>query len=217
MPRKEKKYHFIYKTTNLLNGKYYIGMHSTNNLDDGYLGSGRRLRYSINKYGEENHEREILEFCDSRDQLKKREAEIVNLNEIAKVECMNLIFGGGGGWTLKQQQLNAIKSNKKQKWLMENDPIWAKRTKLNRQIAGRENWKTAHKEGKIKYDTFSGKSHTEETKRKISESCKGQGIGNKNSQYGTCWITNGIENKKIKKDELVAYISNGWNKGRKIK
>ena len=49
MARKEKKYHFIYKTTNLLSGKYYIGMHSTDNLDDGYLGSGYRLRLAIKK------------------------------------------------------------------------------------------------------------------------------------------------------------------------
>lgn len=41
--------------------------------------------------------------------------------------------------------------------------------------------------------------------------------GEKNSQYGTCWITNGEINKKIKKKELVKYISNGWRKGRKIK
>ena len=90
MTRKQKKYHFIYKTTNLLSGRYYIGMHSTNDLEDGYLGSGRRLRYSINKYGVENHKREILEFCDNRSELKSREVEIVNLNEIAKIDCMNL-------------------------------------------------------------------------------------------------------------------------------
>ena len=41
--------------------------------------------------------------------------------------------------------------------------------------------------------------------------------GEKNSQYGTCWITNGEIKKKIKKEELVKYISNGWRKGRKIK
>lgn len=94
MPRKQKKYHFIYKTTNLINGKYYYGLHSTNNLDDGYLGSGRRLRYSINKYGKNNHKREILEFCNSRKELVDREKEIITLNEIAKKDCLNLIVGG---------------------------------------------------------------------------------------------------------------------------
>jgi hypothetical protein len=48
---KSKKFHFIYKTTNLLNNKFYIGMHSTSNLKDGYLGSGTHLRYAIRKYG----------------------------------------------------------------------------------------------------------------------------------------------------------------------
>ena len=48
------KYHFLYKTTNLINGKYYYGMHSTYKLNDGYLGSGKILRYSIRKYGKEN-------------------------------------------------------------------------------------------------------------------------------------------------------------------
>lgn len=71
-------------------------MHSADDLDDGYLGSGRRLRYSLNKYGKENHSREILEFCKTREELKSREEEIVNLNEIAKKECMNLKVGGEG-------------------------------------------------------------------------------------------------------------------------
>ena len=97
MPRKEKKYHFIYKTTNLLSGKYYIGMHSTDNMEDGYLGSGNRIKRSIKKYGTENFNREILEFVDTRELLAEREAEVVNLEEIAKEDCINLRVGGHGG------------------------------------------------------------------------------------------------------------------------
>ena len=84
MARKEKKYHFIYKTTNILSGRYYIGMHSTDDLEDGYLGSGNRLRLAIRKHGKESFKREILEFCKTREDLKKREIEVVNLDEISK-------------------------------------------------------------------------------------------------------------------------------------
>ena len=75
-----------------------------------------------------------------------------------------------------------------------------------------DNIKKSHKEGKIKYNTFTGKNHKEETKQKIGlkNSIKQKGI--KNSQYGTMWITNGIENKKIKKETV---IPEGWYKGRK--
>ena len=97
MGRKQKKYHYIYKTTNLINGKYYIETHSTNNLEDGYLGSGKRLWYSINYHGKDNHTKEVLEFCENREQLKKREEEIVNEQLLTEDLCMNLMVGGQGG------------------------------------------------------------------------------------------------------------------------
>jgi hypothetical protein len=75
---KDKKYHFIYKTTNLINSKFYIGMHSTSNLNDGYIGSGKRLKASIKKYGVDNFKFEILEYCNSRQLLAEREKYIVN-------------------------------------------------------------------------------------------------------------------------------------------
>ena len=56
--------YFNYVTTNTINGKQYVGMHKTKNIDDGYLGSGKLLKYSIKKYGKENFIRDIICFCD---------------------------------------------------------------------------------------------------------------------------------------------------------
>ena len=98
MPRKQKKYHYIYKTTCMITGKFYVGMHSTDNLDDGYLGSGKILGYSRKKYGDENHVREILEYLPSRGDLKVREKELVNEELLADPLNINLKYGGDGGW-----------------------------------------------------------------------------------------------------------------------
>tara|TARA_R110000803_G_scaffold20502_4_gene52693 strand:- start:91 stop:747 length:657 start_codon:yes stop_codon:yes gene_type:complete len=216
MARKEKKYHFIYKTTNLLNGKYYIGVHSTNNLEDGYLGSGKRLRYSINKYGKNNHKREIIEFVDNRKELFLREEEIVNLNEVAKINCLNLRVGGSGGFVNEKHKEKFIESLKKSqpkasalgnervKWLAENDLEWLTKWKL-------ETSKGLKSNPVIKKGTFKGKKHSDETKKKMSESSKGKGVGKANSQYGTFWVSNGVKNKKIKKD---TEIPKSWFKGR---
>lgn len=93
----DRTYHFIYKTTCTSTGKFYVGMHSTDDIDDGYIGSGKLLWHSINKHGRDAHFSEILEFCDTRELLRKREAEIVNLELLALDECLNLKLGGEGG------------------------------------------------------------------------------------------------------------------------
>ncbi len=208
----KRKYHFIYKTTCSLTGKYYIGMHSTDNLDDGYLGSGKRLRYSIRKYGEENHIREILEHCSSREELASREAEIVNLNEIAKEKCMNIKEGGSGGWTVEQQKENAKKSIVKQAWLSKNDNEWKLKKSKKISIGNKKAYESGKKIPSM--PDWTGKTHKEETKRKIGKTNSLKQSGDGNSQHGTMWITNGKENKKIRKEEK---IPEGWSKGRKIK
>lgn len=210
MARKEKKFHYIYKTTNILSGKYYIGMHSTDNLEDGYMGSGDRLRSAIRKHGKENFNREILEFFDTRKELSDREEEVVNLDEISKIECMNMRVGGCGGYSKKANDAYLHK--------LHNDEEFRE----NLSVKARENNLRLIEEGKLKtwtkgdnYDR-SGLEHTNETKNKMSESKKGQGIGKSNSQYGTCWITRDGENKKINKEFIDDYINDGWIRGRKV-
>ena len=210
---KLKKYHFIYKTTNLLNGKFYVGMHSTNKLNDGYLGSGKRLRYSIKKYGKENFKLEILEFFDSRELLVEREKQLVNEDLLKDTNCMNLRLGGEGGFIPPDIQLKgSINGNKKHNILLKTDINYRNSycNKMSNTI--KYNYYTGRCENFIKKRyNWLGKTHTEETKQKMSEAKKGKSTGNANSQFGTRWITNGTENKKIKKEEIVP---TGWKAGR---
>jgi hypothetical protein len=214
MARKPHKWHYIYKTTCNVTGRYYIGMHSTSNLEDGYMGSGKRLRRSLDKYGIENHTKEILEFLNNRESLAKRESEIVNEQSIDDPLCMNLKPGGFGGLGSKipEESLLSIRQGAS-KFLSEKwkDPEY--RLNMNKILS--KNIKDQHRLGKresIQYD-WKGKKHKEETKYKMSIKAK-ERINDKNSQFGTCWITDGTQNMKIKKSDL---IPEGWNLGRKMK
>lgn len=90
-------YYFIYKTTNIKNGKYYYGAHSTKNVNDSYLGSGVALKRAIKKYGKENFHREIIEFCDTEEEMYLKEEQVV-FEHYKKEECYNMNVGGKGGW-----------------------------------------------------------------------------------------------------------------------
>lgn len=209
MARKKPHIHYIYKTTCNVTKRYYIGMHSTTNLEDGYLGSGKRLRYSIRKYGEENHTKEILEFLSTREELVIRESEIVDKLLLSDKFCMNLRPGGQGGFSVEQQRLNAIKSNEKQK-ILSQDPIWLKKRFEAMSKSRKKNYENGVLIRKHFFD-WTGLKHSEKSKQKMSESSKNKGLGETNSQYGTCWITNGKENKKMRKGDE---IPSGWDLGR---
>ncbi len=113
--KKEIKYHYIYKITNLKNGKYYIGMHSTYNLDDGYMGSGVKIKKSIERFGKDNHETIILEYCTTRCMLKKREKEIVNEIVLKDIKCLNMKEGGDGGFVDKKHRDKFLKAGRIQR------------------------------------------------------------------------------------------------------
>ena len=207
MPRKSYKFHYLYKITNVINNKYYIGIHSTNNLNDGYFGSGVKIRNSVRYYGKESHIKEVLEYFEDRESLVNREIEIVNIDLIDDPLCMN-VMRGGGLINEKHMKQFSEKGGKAFKEKLTNDPEFNKQFSMMQS----DKMKDLHKNGKIKYDTFTGKKHKSETIEKMKESQKGKHEGKRNSQFGTIWITNGTENRKIKKDDM---IPENWKRGRK--
>jgi group I intron endonuclease len=87
-------YYTIYRTTNKINGKFYIGKHQTKNLNDGYMGSGKLLKRAIKKYGVDNFTKEILFIFDNEEDMNSKEKELVVLGE----SSYNLCEGGNGGF-----------------------------------------------------------------------------------------------------------------------
>ena len=192
-------------------------MHSTDNLEDGYFGSGKLLRRSIEKYGKENHEMEILEHYFSRADLAAREKELVNKDFLANELSLNLCLGGdgGGGWDRVNSQPRGFNHQSKASingWkTKQNDLEFMEKFSTLHSIKMKE----CHENGKITPPPWIGKKHSEETLDKMRKSHKGLQDGEKNSQFGTSWITNGSEVRKVKNDELQPWLNSGWRKGRR--
>lgn len=258
------EYHYFYKITNTINNHFYYGVHNTDNLNDGYMGSGKRLHYAYRKYGMENFKKEILKFFNSKEEAYEYESEIVNENMINNPECYNIVTGGKGSFPKECNDSNKIRVrdiNDNCFVTTKNDPRWINgeltgitkgkfvfRNKITKEIKSLDIssvdltiWEhiitnTVNVKDKYgnylnvsKYDPrylsgeltviWKDKKHTEETKQKMSLTHKKNQHqkGEKNSQFGTCWIHNDKENKKIKKEELNKYCDLGWIKGRKMK
>jgi group I intron endonuclease len=92
-----KKHNLVYKITNIINGKIYIGRHVTNKLDDGYMGSGFQIQKAIEKYGIENFIKEILFDYDNIEDMMKKEAELVCEEFVNRSDVYNVSMGGPGG------------------------------------------------------------------------------------------------------------------------
>jgi len=210
-------FYTIYKITNKINNKFYIGMHKTNNLDDGYMGSGKLLKRAIKKYGIKNFIKEILYVFDNEEDMKNKEKELVVISE----QSYNLCEGGHGGFSYINRNSEKFLTEKRLNSLMSIEKtlrLW--RLKYDNDEKFREESRQRSKKALIKakeiYSNgfFYGRKHTEQTKLKMRKS---KNVGSDNSQYGTCWITNGSENKKIKSCDIDKWINLGYYKGRIIK
>lgn len=212
-------FYTIYKITNKINGKYYIGKHITKDLNDGYMGSGLRITRAIKKYGIEKFEKEILHLLNNEEEMNNKEKELVVISE----QTYNLCPGGQGGFGYINANLHrweGIHQNGRKladKVLEEKYGLtWRtivgkkgfksrreKHPELSRQVAIRGN-----KEG---WFGFKDRKHSPETIKKMQKS---KNVGKENSQYGTCWICNEEGNKKIQKKDLDIYLNLGYVKGR---
>lgn len=146
------KYHFVYKVTNLLNEKYYIGVHSTDNIDDGYMGSGTAIKNAISKYGIENFKREILEFVKSAEEKWLAEIRYVSLDVVQDERSYNMA-PGGKNWIAAMKRANdpsfkhhqskagkagakayleSLSEEQKKKWHSSGGKVAAKKTFINK-------------------------------------------------------------------------------------
>jgi group I intron endonuclease len=212
-------YYYFYQITNKVNGKIYVGVHKTTDLNDGYMGSGKVIKRAIAKHGLKNFTKDILEFFENAELMYAHETQIVTEEFLSRKDVYNLRRGGTGGfdhiqksphykeWTKKgghakkasrtpkqtEALLQHVKTNQfllKQKLIDNGGVAW---------------WKPRQ--------TFLGKRHTESTKAKMRKAKIGVCEGSANSQYGTIWITNGINNKKLNSSSQIPL---GWRKGRII-
>ena len=90
----KRQYNYFYKITNNINQHFYYGVHCTDNLNDGYMGSGKRLHYAYKKYGMENFSKEILKFFDTIQEAYEYEAEVVTEELVHNPDCYNIQCGG---------------------------------------------------------------------------------------------------------------------------
>ena len=221
-------FYLIYKITNTINNKIYIGKHKTNDKNDDYMGSGKILNKAIEKYGVDKFKKEILFECNSEEEMNQKEAEIVDDEFVARLDTYNIKLGGQGGWDyindhtnwngFKYINENGI-NNKSNQYM-----ITANRIKNDKEYAKEISEKISNGL-KLYYKTHDfinhwlGKKHTEESKAKIGKANSLKQKGKLNSNYGNCWIYNEElkENKSINKEDLNQWIEKGWKKGRKMK
>ena len=214
-------YYTIYKVTNKINGKIYIGSHKTKNLNDNYMGSGKYLKHAQEKYGLENFTKEILFVFDTPKQMYDKESEIVNEDFISEENTYNLKAGGFGGFDYINATGKNLYGNNGKTSNVKDDLAKGRKTQKQRRVENPEYARSINEKisGSLKGrpGSFKGKHHTAETKRIIGEKSSIHQKGDGNSQFGTCWIThNTLGNKKISKDDLNKFLSLGYTKGRMI-
>jgi group I intron endonuclease len=188
----------IYKTTNLINGKIYIGQDLYNN--PAYIGSGVLLKKAIKKYGKENFRKDILEYCNSREHLNEREIywiDIFNSRDLKIGYNISLggrfIFSSCEHSEVSKQKMSKSRkghtvSDETKKKISESNTGKKRSTETCRKITKSKLGKVPWNKGLTKFSHNSLKtqgekiSNNKERAKKISNAKLGKPFPNKNNK-----------------------------------
>lgn len=194
--------YYLYEIKNTINGNIYIGAHESEHYNDAYMGSGNIIKKAIRKYGKENFTKTILEYFSSKDEMYKREKEIVNQDFIDRHDTYNISLGGLGGSMKKNRKPFTKKHSEKSKILMSKNSAFRKITKEKRLEMKKSHWSKTRSDEQRKHARYAGQcrwinneKYLEETKNKISETLKNRNLFLK--QNGLQHHNTGLIRKKI--------------------
>lgn len=207
-------YNYLYQITNLINNKIYIGVHTTSDLNDGYMGSGTAIKKAIRKYGIENFRKDILNFFETAEEALLAEESVVDSKFILREDTYNIRCGGIGGF----EHINCKDKE-------DRVNIKALRQKIKSgeiKVGGSGRWTDAGREKVVsiarknqKMATILANTDESKKKRKQTFSDISHSKGKNNSQYGKFWISN-IETKEVRRI-TDNNIPDGWVRGKKGK
>lgn len=170
----DKKHNYFYRITNQINWKYYFGIHSTDDLEDGYFGSGKLLKAAIKKHGRENFVLTIIQNYPTRKEASNHERLAVTQTQINDQQCYNVKTGGDNEFTYIMTDVH-----KKNISIGKRNPSFETRQKLSRINLGR---KFPKEFGELISIRKTGTKASEECKLKMSESH----LGERNHFFGKC-------------------------------
>ena len=209
-------FYTVYKTTNLVNGKYYFGVHKTENPDDDYLGSGTYIKRAVAKHGAQNFRKEVLFAYGDPEPAFAKEDELIQAHRGIDPLCKNLRKGGSSGFDWINRNGLSSKNTRPGglafvKRIASDEQLRRKKVTLilkNGQLRSQEE---LLKFGKLGAATWRDKHHTLSAKLRISQAQ----CGKMNSQFGTRWVTKNGVSRKIKGEELASHLQQGWSAGRR--
>jgi hypothetical protein len=115
-PSINRAYNYLYEITNTVNGKVYIGVHRTDNLNDGYMGSGKILKRAQNKHGIYNFKKKILCFFPTYQEALEAEKNIVTLEFIENDTNYNIKEGGFGSCKWSSHIIKHLSDKGHERW-----------------------------------------------------------------------------------------------------